>query len=354
MELAHSNAKSGKGWYREVKEVDSDLESKLYRVQTMLVHHLYKTSEYSMFYKQEGPKLRKIYKLPYYPDRIVQWALLQVLSPYIEKNLIRDTFSAIPGRGIHDGLKRVQLAMYNDKAGCKYCLKLDIRHYYQSIDHDLLKRSYERLFKDTELLDLVFEIIDSIDTLDEEDRDEMRLSGLEAAEHCGIPIGNFFSQWSGNLFLSDFDHWVKEDVGVRHYFRYMDDIVIFGSDKEMLRSFLEDIKVFLWDVLRLRLKPNWQIFPSYVRGVDYLGYRVFDNFTLLRDGTKRQMVKKYRKLDKKVSVGKYMNYSEFSCLNSYLGWVSQADCFRLGNKYIVKPFEDAACRYYQDVILRGA
>lgn len=353
LELAHHNAKSKKGWYKEVREVDADLEARLYSIQTQLVHHLYHTSEYEMFYKQEGPKLRKIYKLPYYPDRIVQWALMQVVSPYIEKNLIRDTFSAIPGRGIHDGLARVQDAMYYNREACLYCLKFDIRHYYQSIRHDLLKKAYSSLFKDEELLELVFEIIDSINTLDDEDKAEMLQAGLEVKDECGIPIGNFFSQWSGNFFLSPFDHWVKEELGVKFYFRYMDDIVLFDSDKSSLRAVRDECEDFLWDVLKLRVKPNWQIFPSYVRGVDYLGYRVFDGFTLLRDGTKRSMKKKCAKLDKKVSRGQLMNYSEFSSLNSYLGWGDKADCFRLSNKYIVQPFEDAACRYYSEVILKG-
>lgn len=354
LKLAHKNARAKKGWYKEVREVDADLENRLYKIQTMLVHHLYVTSPYEMFYKQEGPKLRKIYKLPYYPDRIVQWALMQVVSPHIEKNLIRDTFSAIPGRGIHDGLHRVQDAMYNHKEDCLFCLKFDIRHYYQSIVHDLLKQSYEKMFKDPEILDLVFGIIDSINTLDEEDKDEMRSLGLEVNDECGIPIGNFFSQWSGNFFLSQFDHWVKESLGVKFYFRYMDDIVLFGDDKEKLKVFRSVSEEYLWDKLKLRMKPNWQIFPSFVRGVDFLGYRVFDGYTLLRNGTKKSMKRRYIDIDKKVSKGQYMNYTEFSSLNSYMGWGSQADCFRLTNKYIVKPFEDAACRYYRDVILKGA
>lgn len=100
LRLAHRNAKKGKGWYKEVKEIDKDPDKYLYELQAMFLNRTFHTSNYEVFYKTEGKKRRKIYKLPYYPDRIAQWAILQVIEPYIVKNLIADTYSAIPGRGI--------------------------------------------------------------------------------------------------------------------------------------------------------------------------------------------------------------------------------------------------------------
>lgn len=99
----------------------------------MLVLHTFRTSEYQVFYKREGRKNRKIYKLPYFPDRIVQWAVLQVIDEYLIKNLTDDTYSAIPGRGINLALTRLQDAMWYDVENCQFCLKIDARHYYQSI-----------------------------------------------------------------------------------------------------------------------------------------------------------------------------------------------------------------------------
>lgn len=141
---AHQHAKKGKGWYREVQEIDKEPDKYLKQIQEMLINHTYKTSDYEVFYKQDGKKLRKIYKLPYFPDRICQWAILQVIEPCIINNLTADTYSAIPNRGIHKGLTKLQTAMWNDPEECKYCLKLDARHYYQSINHDLLKEKYSR------------------------------------------------------------------------------------------------------------------------------------------------------------------------------------------------------------------
>lgn len=177
---AHQHAKKGKGWYREVQEIDKDPDKYLKQIQEMLINHTYKTSDYEVFYKQDGKKLRKIYKLPYFPDRICQWAILQVIEPCIINNLTADTYSAIPNRGIHKGLTKLQSAMWNDPEECRYCLKLDARHYYQSINHDLLKEKYSRMFNDNELLWLLNEIIDSIETAEIEDLTAIYLETIKA------------------------------------------------------------------------------------------------------------------------------------------------------------------------------
>lgn len=190
---AHQHAKKGKGWYREVQEIDKDPDKYLKQIQEMLINHTYKTSDYEVFYKQDGKKLRKIYKLPYFPDRICQWAILQIIEPCIINNLTADTYSAIPNRGIHKGLTKLQSAMWNDPEECKYCLKLDARHYYQSINHDLLKEKYSRMFNDNELLWLLNEIIDSIETAEIEDLAAVYLLEEDVDPETGIPIGNYLS-----------------------------------------------------------------------------------------------------------------------------------------------------------------
>lgn len=138
LKLAHKNARKGKTWYKEVKMVDENPEYYLKEIQTMLVLHTFKTSEYVVFDKQEGNKIRTIYKLPYYPDRIVQWAILQVIEPYIIKSFISQTYSAIPGRGTHKALRTISNDITRDPDGCQWCYKFDIHHYYQSINHNLL------------------------------------------------------------------------------------------------------------------------------------------------------------------------------------------------------------------------
>lgn len=347
--LAHENAKKGKGWYKEVKEIDANPDHYLNMIRDMLLNHTFRTSPYEVFYKQEGKKQRKIYKLPYFPDRIVQWAIMQVIEPILLNTFTTDTYSAIPEMGLHVALSKLQAAMQTDVQGCQYCFKMDIRHYYQSIDHDILKMKYRRLFKDPDLLELLDEIIDSIATADDED-----LIRLEAAEdeEKGLPIGNYHSQYGGNYYLAAFDHWIKEVKHVKHYFRYMDDIIIFAETKEELHRLRVEIADYLKTNLKLTIKDNWQVFPTYERGIDYLGYRVFLNYTLLRKSTCLNMERKLKKIRAKCEAGNMMNYSEWCCINSYIGWLKHCNSYNLYQKYF-DPLEPFIVDYYEKAILGG-
>lgn len=342
---AHQHAKKGKGWYQEVKMIDENPDYYLGLLQQMLINHTYKTSDYEVFYKTEGKKTRKIYKLPYFPDRICQWAILQVIEPCIINNLTDDTYSAIPKRGIHKALSKLQNAMWNDVPHCQYCLKIDARHYYQPVNHEILKEKYSRMFKDKELLWLLGEIIDSITTAEIEDLSAIYLLEEDIDPNTGIPIGNYLSQYSGNYYFSSFDHWIKEEKKVKYYFRYMDDICIFGETKEELHELRKEIDVYFRENLKIRIKDNWQVFPTYVRGVDFLGYRTFLNYTLLRKSTCNDMKRKLTAIRLKVESGNMMNYSEWCCINSYKGWLKWCDSFRLQQKYVV-PLLPYADDYY--------
>lgn len=130
LKLAHQNARKGKGWYQEVRMVDEDPEKYLGQLQEMLLNKTYNTSEYVTFIKHDSGKDREIFKLPYFPDRICQWAILQVIEPYLVKNFIKNTYSAIPGRGIHLALHDIDQAVQHDVPGTQYCLKIDARKYY--------------------------------------------------------------------------------------------------------------------------------------------------------------------------------------------------------------------------------
>ena len=346
---AHKNAKKGKGWYKEVKMIDENPEYYLGLLQEMLINHTYKTSDYEVFYKTEGKKTRKIYKLPYFPDRICQWAILQVIEPFIINNLTDDTYSAIPKRGIHKALFKLQDAMWNDVPECQYCLKLDARHYYQSINHELLKQKYARMFKDDELLWLLGEIIDSITTAEIDDLRAIYLLEEDIDPETGIPIGNYLSQYSGNYYFSSFDHWIKEEKKVKYCFRYMDDIVIFERTKEELHALRKEIEIYFKDELKLQIKDNWQVFPTYIRGVDFLGYRTFLNYTLLRKSTCKDMKRKLTAIRAKVESGNMMNYSEWCCINSYRGWLKHCNSFRLSQKYVVPLLPYADDYYIQNI-----
>lgn len=331
---AHKSARKGKTFYREVKMVDNDPEKYLHMLQKSLIDKTFKTSDYVIFERQEGHKVRLIYKLPYYPDRIAQWAILRVIEPTIIRNFTKDTYSAIPGRGTHLALDRLRKEIREDPDGTKYCLKLDMRKYYQSIPHQKLKKAYARRFKDPDLLWAINEIIDS------------------TPGEIGIPIGNYISQYSGNLYLSSLDHWIKEGHRVKHYFRYMDDIVILHGSKEYLHELFKSIKQYAEDQLELSIKDTWQVFPTNVRGIDFLGFRVFADYVLLRKSTALNLKRKMRSISKKLAKGGRISFPEWCSFNSYKGWLKYCDSYRLYHKYM-EPLEEPMQKYYEDHVKKG-
>ena len=362
---AYQNAKSGKGWYKEVKQIEKRPFYYLAGLQYMLKNHLFKTSEYEIFILNEGKKKRDVYKLPFFPDRIAQWAILQVIEPFLVANMTADTYSAIPGKGIQpivndlrgyyktkrvDGKKKsvwVPSILLSDEENTRYCYKIDLHHYYQSINHEVLKQKFRKVFKDPELLWLLDEIVDSINTATEEDLIELSLSGeIEVDPNTGIPIGNYMSQYSGNFYLSSFDHWVKEELHVKHYYRYMDDVVIFASSKEELHEIHRKVTANTRDYLHLNIKGNYQIFPTKVRGVDFVGYRFFGEYTLLRKSTAINFKRKMRACRKKMENNIPPTYSEWCSFNSYKGWLGNCDSYRLFKKYM-EPLIEYMQNYYE-------
>lgn len=202
-----------------VKLHDKNREENLLNLQKMLIEGTYVTSDYETFIIYE-PKEREIYRLPYYPDRIVHHALMNVLEGIWVPIFIKNTFSCIKGRGIHAAAKAVKKDLKEDPEGTRYCLKMDITKFYPSIDHTILKRIIRRKIKDNKVLHLLDSIIDSAE---------------------GVPIGNYLSQFFANLYLAYFDHWIYEELGVKYYYRYADDIVILHHNKEFLHDLLDKI-----------------------------------------------------------------------------------------------------------------
>jgi len=297
IEAAHERARRGKRHYGEVKMVDADPDRYFKAIREMLVNKLFGNSPYEVMMKTDGPKNREIWKLPYYPDRIIHHAIVNVLEPIWMRGFIRDTYAALPGRGVHDGVKRIRKAL-QDVDGTKYCLKLDVRKFYQSINHACLKRIVRRKVKDVDLLELLDLIIDSAP---------------------GVPIGNFASQYFGNVYLSDFDHWCKERLRVRYYYRYCDDIVLLSASKEQLRDWFIQMQAYLSE-LHLEIKGNWQIFPVDDRGIDFLGYRFFHGYTLVRKRIVRNFKVKVR-------------HGSSNAMAAYNGWFVWADTYNLRRKY---------------------
>lgn len=314
IELAYKKAIQGKKHYRDVVEFNKNKDKNLDKLCAEMQNLTYRTSKYFVFTLFSGGKNRIIYKLPI-RDRIAQHAIMIYLEPIFRSSFITDTYSSIKERGIHMGCKRVEAAL-KDRKNTKYCLKLDIHKFYPSINTDLLKERLKSKFKDKKLLQLLFEIVDS-------------------TNGNGVPIGNYTSQYFANFFLTPMDHWIKEELRVKYYFRYCDDIVILGPSKEYLWNIFYRVKEYLTKY-KLEIKPNYQVFPVESRSIDFLGYRFRHEFTLIRKKTKQNFI---NKLNKAQIAGD--ETQRMKILGSYWGMFCHANCHNLWKKYTgVNRFSD--------------
>jgi hypothetical protein len=241
---------------------------------------------------------------------------------------ISSTCASLAGRGIHTASSKIRKYLKEDPEGTQYCYKIDVRHFYPSINHKILKGLLRKKIKDGKLLRLLDKIIDS--------------SGGEV----GIPIGSYLSQYLANFYLAYFDHWIKEELGVKYYVRYMDDIVILAGTKEELHTLHRKISEYLSTHLQLTIKGNWQIFPTAVRGVDFVGYRHFYGYQLLRKGTYKRFRRKMLKIKRKKNKGKPINRKDWSSFNSYKGWLLWCNSHNLSNRYL-EPIRDCVDEYYK-------
>lgn len=307
LRLADEKARKGKLRTYGVREHDKNREANLLKLREDLLNGTYKTSKYEIFTIYE-PKEREIYRLPYYPDRILHHAIMNVLEPIWVSIFTADTYSCIKNRGIHAAAKKVKKALKEDPEGTKYCLKIDIRKFYPSIDNDILKEVVRRKIKDVRLLAVLDEIIDSAD---------------------GVPIGNYLSQYFANLYLAYFDHWIKETAKVKYYFRYADDIVILSSNKSELHTLLRKIQVYM-KTLKLEVKSNWQVFPTDARGIDFVGFVFFHTHTRMRKGIKQTFCRKLARINKRKKPYDPKELKQAIC--PWWGWAKFCDSRNLINK----------------------
>lgn len=302
LQLADSIARKGKQNQPGVIEFDKNPDENILLLHKMLVEKTYKTSEYTTFPIYE-PKERLIFRLPYYPDRIVHHAVMNVLESIFVSMFTANTYSCIKKRGIHAAANAVKSALL-DIPGTQYCLKLDIRKFYPNIDHDILKQLLRKKIKDQDLLWMLDEIIESTP---------------------GLPIGNYLSQYFANFYLTYFDHWMKEDLHVKYYFRYADDMVILSDNKEYLHQVLFEIRNYLQENLKLEVKHNYQVYPVDARGIDFVGYVFFHTHTLLRKSIKKNFARMLRRNKNPQSIA------------SYAGWAKHSNSINLLRKLLHEP-----------------
>lgn len=319
---ADEKARRGKAHTYGVRMHDRNREANILALHEALLTKTFKTSAYDIFTIHE-PKERQIYRLPYYPDRIVHHAIMNVLEPIWFRTFTHNTYSCVKGRGIEGCARKVERIIKSYEGRPLYCLKIDIKKFYPSIRHDVLKRIVRRKIKDSDLLWLLDEIIDSTD---------------------GLPIGNYLSQFLANLMLCYFMHTVNERLRL-DCTEYADDIVFFADSKERLHTaFREVIRPYIEDELLLTVKANWQIFPiarnradRHGRALDYVGYKFFRNQKLMRKGIKRNFCRAVRRLTQRTPPVSPPEFKQ--AIAPWLGWAQHSNSKHLLQTIIPKQYE---------------
>ena len=235
------------------------------------------------------PKQRTICAAAF-QERVLHHALMNICHPYFDRHLIAGSYATRIGKGIYAAIDKALPAMRR----YQYVCKLDVRKYFDSISHVVLKQQLRRLFKDADLLKLFDEIISSYAT----------------QAGYGIPIGNLTSQYFANHYLSAFDHYAKEQLQIPVYIRYMDDILFFGNDKETIKIWVAELTKKAFSMLELNFKPY--SIRKCKQGVSFLGYQLFPNKILLNSRSKKRFRKKMAQYTQWLDSG---HWSESDCRN---------------------------------------
>ena len=338
LEEAILNASKGKMRYRKVRRKVKKVKYYAAKLSKILKDGKFTPSPYKVDkLKTEYGKEREIFKLPFYPDRCVQHGISQVMREKWDRSLTSDTYACLPGRGInckklrYNLNRKVKRAIRSFKHKKIYVLKMDIKKCYPSVDNKIMAVIYRRHCKDGRMLSLM---------------DSINYNGK------GLPIGNFLSQLEINLYLSPLDRYVKEDLKVVFYFRYMDDIVILCDDKAQLHEWQWRILNFLWYELHLESNSKRQIFPlgrnRAERGLDYGGYVYYQGFTLVRKRIKKAFARRRHKPKSVPSYTGILQHCEAkNLIIKIVNRDNDMELSQLLSKKIERPFEGDSIKIEQ-------
>lgn len=264
-----------------------DSETNLEKLRKSLVDGKYTHGQYRHFIITD-PKQRLI-SAASFPDRVMHHAIMNVLEPVFERQFIFHTYACRKGKGTHAAARYA----FKCAGRSEFFLKLDVRKYFDSIDHTVLKQFLCRIIKDARCLELLFGVIDSY---------KIDFEGESAGRKKGLPIGNLTSQFFANFYLSALDHFILEKLKPEGYVRYMDDMVIFGDSVKNLKNIFDEVDRFCLEKLALFLKVP--VFGKTFFGVPFLGWRITKDRIFLLSKTKRRMKNRLKEIQKAFERGK--------------------------------------------------
>lgn len=293
----------GKKKKKDVQELYFRLMDNIISLHQDLVHHTYKHGGYQAF-NIFDPKPRNIHKASA-RDRLIHHTIYRKLYPFFDKAFIADSFSCRIDKGTHKALNRFRsIAFKVSKNNTKTCwiLKCDIKKFFASIDHDILMSILRKYIPDKDVLWLLGIVISSFPG---------------AGQKTGLPLGNLTSQLFVNIYMNDFDQFVKHRLKAKHYIRYADDFVLLSEDRNCLKAQIPAINNFLQRELKLALHPQKVSIKTLSSGVDFLGWVHFPDHRVLRTTTRKRMKKK---------IGTVL---KTETINSYLGLLGHGNTHKL-------------------------
>lgn len=330
LNLAFEKAKKGKSKKDYVISFESNLKQNLIRLQSELKSKTYKPNPLKRFIVRD-PKTRTIHASRFI-DRIVHHAIVNVLQPIYEPRFIYDCFASRKDKGTHEAVNRLESFIrkvsdngllvknsHNNNSVRGYCLKADIRKYFDSMNHKVLINILEKKIKDNDFIWLIQQV----------------LNNFYIDEGKGVPLGNYTSQFFANVYLNELDYFVKHELKAKYYIRYVDDFVILHKSKLRLEYFKRKIQEFLV-CLGLELHPDKSEIYALRNGITFLGYRVFFKYRLLRKrniGTfRRRFEDNLRDYQDKIITKEQLDNK----LNGWFGYAEHANTYKFRQNILSK------------------
>lgn len=312
---AFKKARKRKSAKPYVLEFETNLEQNLKQLQYELLTEEYKPHPLKTFVIRD-PKTRKISK-SHFRDRIVHHAICNTIEPIFERTFIYDSFANQKGKGTHLALKRFDFfkrkVSKNNTKPC-YVLKADIKHYFDTVDHEVLINILSKKIKDERLINLIKKV----------------LTNYKSKEiGKSMPLGNLTSQFFANVYLNELDYFVKHELNVKYYLRYVDDFVILENSKERLNFYKSKINFFLKKKLEIELHPDKCRIRNVNCGVCFLGHRVFYYHRLLRKANARKFESKFSQLNEKYSANLINMDKLLSFLRGWVGYAVHSNTYKL-------------------------
>ncbi len=312
LRLAFWKASKGKRYAANVLTYQDDLNNQLQKLQSAILSGQVEVGDYQYFYVYEPKKLEICASA--FREQVLHHALMNVCHQQFERKQIYDSYASRKGKGTYAALDRAK--KYSRRYG--WYLKLDIKKFFASIHHVVLKKQLSRLFKEQSLLAIFSQIIDS----------------FSKSEKRGLPIGNLTSQYFANQYLVGLDHYIKEQLRMKAYLRYMDDMFLWADEKSRLLAAKTAIEDYIIHQLKLRLNPVQ--LNKMARGLPMLGYQVFPYQLRLLQKSKRRFIRKLTQLHEKVDDGLWDEQTAEAHALPLLAFTEHADAVGFRKKVMMR------------------